>query len=436
MIFKFGELLHMSLNRCRMYALIDCNNFYASCERLFRPELNGKPIVVLSNNDGAVIARSNEAKEKGVPMGALAFKFENFFIEHGIHVFSANFALYGDMSNRVMTLLQEYSPECEIYSIDEAFLKLTGFEMYDLHEYGNNIQRRIRKDTGIPISVGIAPTKALSKVANRIAKKYAQQLNNSYVIDTEEKRLKAVKWLKIEDVWGIGRRLSSRLKDIGVKTAYDFTQLNDAWVKRNLSIVELRLKHDLQGIPTLDLEDVKSRKNIATTRSFEYNLVSFEDVKERIVTFAVACAEKLRKQRSCCSALMIFIRTNAHRSELEQYHASTVMKLPFPTNSSMEIAHFASEGLIRIFKQGYQYKKAGVIMMDFKPEDEIQLNLFENSNPKHRQLMRVVDTINTTFGQQKIKLATQDQKRVSKMKQEGLSPRYTTRLSDIITIKV
>lgn len=419
-----------------MYALIDCNNFYASCERLFRPELNGKPIVVLSNNDGAVIARSNEAKALGVPMGALAFKFESFFLEHNIHVFSANFALYGDMSNRVMTILQEYSPECEIYSIDEAFLKLTGFEMYDLHEYGQEIQKRVRKCTGIPISVGIAPTKSLSKVANRIAKKYPKELNNSYVIDTEEKRLKAIKWLKIDDVWGIGRKLSVRLKQVGVKTAYDFTQLNDSWVKRNLSIVELRLKHDLNGNPTLGLEDVKPRKNIATTRSFERNLKDFKDVHERITTFAVSCAEKLRKQGSVCTAIMVFIRTNSHRSELEQYNGGTVVKLPFSTNSSIEIARFAGEGLERIFRKGYQYKKAGVIIMDFKPEGEVQLNLFENSNPKHRQLMKVVDRLNTAFGQQKIKLASQDQKRVWKMKQERLSPRYTTRWSDIITIKV
>jgi len=419
-----------------MYALIDCNNFYASCERLFRPELNGKPIVVLSNNDGAVIARSNEAKALGVPMGALAFKFESFFLEHNIHVFSANFALYGDMSNRVMTILQEYSPECEIYSIDEAFLKLTGFEMYDLHEYGQEIQTRVRKCTGIPISVGIAPTKSLSKVANRIAKKYPKELNNSYVIDTEEKRLKAIKWLKIDDVWGVGRKLSVRFKQVGVKTAYDFTQLNDSWVKRNLSIVELRLKHDLNGNPTLGLEDVKPRKNIATTRSFERNLKDFKDVHERITTFAVSCAEKLRKQGSVCTAIMVFIRTNSHRSELEQYNGGTVVKLPFSTNSSIEIARFAGEGLERIFRKGYQYKKAGVIIMDFKPEGEVQLNLFENSNPKHRQLMKVVDRLNTAFGQQKIKLASQDQKRVWKMKQERLSPRYTTRWSDIITIKV
>ena len=273
-----------------MFALVDCNNFYASCERLFRPELNGKPIVVLSNNDGAVIARSNEAKVLGVPMGALAFEYESFFIKNKIHVFSANFALYGDMSSRVMTILQEYSPECEIYSIDEAFLKLTGFEFFDLEKYGAEIQQRVRKHTGIPVCIGIAPTKALAKVANRIAKKYPKELKNSYVIDNEAKRLKAIKWLSIEDVWGIGRKHAARLREVGVKTAYDFTQLNDSWVKRNLSIVELRLKHDLQGIPTLDLEDIKSRKNIATTRSFERNLLKGSEIQERITTFAVSCA--------------------------------------------------------------------------------------------------------------------------------------------------
>jgi len=419
-----------------MFALVDCNNFYASCERVFNPSLIGKPVVVLSNNDGAVIARSNEAKALGVPMGAIAFEYEKFFQINGIHVFSANFALYGDMSQRVMTILQEYSPECEIYSIDEAFLKLKGFEMYDLNEYGLIIQKRVTKDTGIPICVGIAPTKALSKVANRIAKKYPQQTKSSYVIDSHEKIVKALKWVKIEDVWGIGRKHSFRLKEVGVKTAFDFTLLNDSWVKRNLSIIELRLKHDLQGIPTLDIEDIKPKKNIATTRSFERNLKDFSDIKERITTFAVSCAEKLRRQNSCCTSIMVFIQTNSHRQELAQYSNRISVKLPFPTNSSMEIAEFACEGLKQIFKLGYQYKKAGVVIMDFKPENEIQLNLFHNSNPKHKPLMKIIDQLNTAFGQQKIKLAGQDQKRVWKMKQERLSPRYTTRLSDVIVVKV
>ncbi|MCE2743768.1 MAG: Y-family DNA polymerase [Fluviicola sp.] len=418
-----------------MFALVDCNNFYASCERLFNPSLIGKPIVVLSNNDGAVIARSNEAKALGIPMGAVAYQYEKFFLENGVNVFSANFALYGDMSSRVMTILQEYTPELEIYSIDEAFLKLVGFEYFDLNQYGYDIQKHVRTWSGIPICIGIAPTKALAKVANKIAKKYPQRTNNSYVIDTEEKRIKALKWLKIEDVWGIGRKHSIRLKEIGVHTAYDFTQINDAWVRRNLSVVGLRLKHDLAGIPTLDLEDIKPRKNIATTRSFERNLTHYQDLKERITTFAVSCSEKLRKQNSCCTSVMVFIRTNNHRTELEQYNNSIVIKLPFPTNSSIEIAQFACEGLNKIYRKGYQYKKAGVIIMDFRPQNEIQLNIFNNSNPKHSPLMKVIDKINASFGQQKIKLASQDLKRVWKMKQERLSPRYTTKLSDVILIK-
>ena len=418
-----------------MFGLVDCNNFYASCERLFNPSLIGKPIVVLSNNDGAVIARSNEAKALGIPMGAVAYQYEKFFIENGVSVFSANFALYGDMSSRVMTILQEYTPELEIYSIDEAFLKLVGFEYFDLNQYGYDIQKHVRTWSGIPVCIGIAPTKALAKVANKIAKKFPQHTNNSYVIDTEEKRIKALKWTKIEDVWGIGRKHSIRLKEVGVHTAYDFTQINDAWVRRNLSVVGLRLKHDLQGIPTLDLEDIKPRKNIATTRSFERNLSEYNEIKERITTFAVSCSEKLRRQNSCCTSVMVFIRTNSHRAELEQYNNSVVVKFPFPTNSSIEIAKFACDGFDKIFRKGFQYKKAGVIIMDFKPQAEIQLNLFDNSNPKHLPLMKVMDRINASFGQQKIKLASQDQKRVWKMKQEKLSPRYTTRLSDVIIIR-
>jgi DNA polymerase V len=418
-----------------MFALIDCNNFYASCERVFRPDLVGKPIVVLSNNDGAVIARSNEAKTLGVPMGAIAFEYESFFKKHNIYVFSANFALYGDMSWRVMNLLQEYSPDIEIYSIDEAFLKLKGFEYVDLLSYGLDMQRRITKWTGIPISVGIAPTKALSKVANRIAKKFPERTLGAYVMDTEEKRFKALKWLQIEDVWGIGRQHATRLKSYGVKTAFDFTQLNDSWIKKNMSVVELRLKQDLSGIPMFDLERIKPRKNIATTRSFERNLVDYQELKERIVTFAVSCAEKLRRQNSYCNSLMVFVRTNAHRLELKQYNNSTIVKFPYATNSSIEIVKFAIEGLKRIFCQGYQYKKAGVVIMNFSAADEIQLNLFENSNPKHVDLMKTIDQINTCYGQQKIKLASQDQRRVWKMKQEKLSPRYTTRLSDVIVVK-
>lgn len=418
-----------------MFALIDCNNFYASCERLFRPDLNGKPVVVLSNNDGCVIARSNEAKAFGVPMGIPAFKLEKEFKQFNIQVFSANFALYGDMSNRVMSILTEYTPEIEIYSIDEAFLKLDGFDLFNLQAYGEEIQKKVHKWTGIPISVGIAPTKALAKLANRIAKKFPDKTKSTYIIDSEEKRIKALKWLAVEDIWGIGRQHSKRLHQTNVRTAYDFTMLSDTWVQQNFSIVGLRLKKDLEGIKTLDLEEVQAKKSIATTRTFEKNYTEYQDLKERVISFAVACSEKLRKQNSCCNAVMVFVNSNAHRKDLPQYNRSMSIKLPFPTNSSIEIAKFANAILKMLFKDGFYYKKAGVIVMDFTAENNSQLNLFDNSNPKHAPLMKAMDAINMAFGQQKIKLAAQDIKRLWKMKQEKLSPRYTTNLKEIITVK-
>lgn len=419
-----------------MFALIDCNNFYASCERVFRPDLNGQPIVVLSNNDGCVIARSNEAKDLGIPMGAPAFEFEKVFQEKKIHVFSANFPLYGDMSNRVMSILTAYSPEVEIYSIDECFLKLQGFEHYNLQDYGNEMRQKVVKWTGIPISVGIAPTKALSKVANRIAKKFSEKTGGVYIIDSEEKRIKALKWLKVEDIWGIGRQLSKRLKAMGIYTAFEFTQLSDQVVQKQMSIVGLRLKHDLQGIPTLDLEEIQPKKNIATTRTFESNYTQLEQLNERISTFAVTCAEKLRQQDSCCNSLMVFVHTNRHRNDLAQYRRNIVIQLPYPTNSNIELAKFALQALNLIFIEGYAYKKAGVIVQDFTPARVTQGNLFENSDARHIKLMKTVDQINASMGQQKIRLASQDLKRVWKMKQEKLSPCYSTQMSDIITIQL
>jgi DNA polymerase V len=419
-----------------MFALVDCNNFYASCERVFRPDLNGKPIVVLSNNDGCVIARSNEAKDLGIPMGAPAFEYEKLFQQQKVHVFSANFALYGDMSHRVMSVLSDYSPAMEIYSIDECFLSLRGFELFNLQEYGMLMRNKVVKWTGIPISVGIAPTKALSKVANRIAKKFSERTKSVYIIDSEESRIKALKWLKVEDVWGIGRQHAKRLQAQGVKTAYDFTQLNDAFVRKQMSVVGLRLKHDLQGIPTLNLDEVQPKKNIATTRSFDGNYTKFEQISERVSTFAVSCAEKLRKQNSCCNSLMVFVHSNRHRKDLPQYSRNIVIQLPFATNSSIELSKFAIQALKQIFKEGYSYKKAGVIVQDFTPQDSVQKSLFEERNEKHIPLMKAVDKLNALFGQQKIRLASQDAKRVWKMKQEKLSPNYTTKLSDVITIKL
>lgn len=369
-------------------------------------------------------------------MGAPAFKFKKEFERNNIHVFSSNYALYGDLSNRVMATLSKFSPEVEVYSIDEAFLKFDGFDYFDLKEYGEKIRKIVTRNTGIPISIGIAPTKALSKVANKIAKKFSKKTNSVYVIDNEDKRIKALKWLKIDDVWGIGRRHARRLKYHGIRTAHDFTLQSDNWTRKQFSVVGLRLKRDLSGIPTLKLDEVKTKKNIATTRTFDYNYRDYEKVRERVATFAVSCAEKLRQQFSNCNAIMVFVHTNEHRKDLAQYSKSIVVKLPYPTNSNIELSKFAIKGLELIFKKGYDYKKAGVIVMDITPEREQQLAMFNNSNPKHKDLMKTIDQLNLTLGQQKIKLASQDLDRTWKMRQEKLSPRYTTRLDEVITVKV
>ena len=418
-----------------MFALVDCNNFYASCERVFRPELNGKPIVVLSNNDGCVVARSNEAKELGIPMGAPAFKFKNEFIRNKINVFSSNYVLYGDMSSRVMTMLSTFTPEIEIYSIDEAFLRLDKFDYVDLVKYCLEIKTKVGKSTGIPVSVGIANTKALSKVANRIVKKFSTRTKGVYIIDTEEKRIKALKWLPIDDVWGIGRNHSKRLKAVGVVSAYDFTQLSDDFVRASMSIIGLRLKRELEGKQTLDLEIPQKKKSITTARTFERNIDNYEKLKERISTFSITCSQKLRKQNSVCNSILVFVRTNNFRKDQLQYNRKIVMKLPFATNSSIEINKFAVHALSQIYNNSYQYKKAGVVLMDIVPEKLTQLNIFENSNPKHLELMKTIDKMNNSIGGNKIKLASQDMDRTWKMKQERLSPKYSTNLNDIIVVK-
>lgn len=419
-----------------MFALIDCNNFYASCQRVFEPHLIGKPVVILSNNDGCVIARSNEAKALGIPMGAPAFEFKKLFEDNNVFVYSSNYALYGDMSSRVMNILSTFTPEIEVYSIDEAFLKFKGFELFNHEEYGKIIQKTVTKNTGIPISVGFAPTKALAKVANKIAKKFPERTKSVYVIDNEEKRIKALKWTKIEDVWGIGRKHTKRLQAKNVFNAYQFTQLPDDWVRKEMAVVGLRLKHELEGKPTLDLETPKSKKMIATTRSFEKSLTKFEDISERVSTFTASCSEKLRRQNSHCNMIMVFVLTNYHRKDQPQYSRNIVINTDFPTNSTIELNHYAQIGLKAIFKEGFNYKKAGVIVMGLTPNNETQLSFFNASNPKHQPLMSVVDKLNKSYGKNKIKFGNQSLGRQWKMKQEKLSKSFTTRIDEIITVKV
>ena len=419
-----------------MFALIDCNNFYASCQRVFEPHLIGKPVVILSNNDGCVIARSNEAKALGIPMGAPAFQLDTLFKNNNVNVFSSNYALYGDMSSRVMNLLSTFAPEIEVYSIDEAFLKFNGFERFDLQAHGIKIQRTVTKGTGIPISVGFAPTKALAKVANKIAKKFPDRTKSVYIIDTEEKRIKALQWTKIGDVWGIGRKHAKRLEAIQVTNAYQFTQLSDEWVRKEMSVVGLRLKWELEGKPTLDLEEATAKKAIATTRSFEQTYSTLEEIAERVATFTAHCAQKLRKQQSQCNMIMVFVNTNRFNNDAPQYSRSIVIKTDYPTDSTIDLNRFAQIGLNALFREGYQYKKAGVILMGLTPNSQVQLSLFNASNPKHAPLMCVMDKLNQSIGKTTVKFATQSLGRQWKMKQEKLSPCYTTRIKDVVSIQL
>ena len=415
-----------------MYAILDCNSFYASCERVFKPHLMGKPIVVLSNNDGCVIARSTEAKPF-VPMGAEAFKYEKIFKENNIHVFSSNYSLYGDLSTRVMNILNEFSPDVEIYSIDEAFFKLDGIKEEDLNAYVLKIKTTVEKWVGIPVSIGVASTKSLSKVANKIAKKYDVLTKGVYVISSEEKRIKALKWTKVENVWGIGRRISKKLKLQNIHSAYDFTQLPDEYVRKNFSVVGLRLKQDLLGESIIGFEVVKDKQNISTTRTFEKALRDYEPIRERIATFANACAEKLRKQHSECNYLYIFLRTSSY-SDIKR-NVGMVVHLPYTSNSSITICNFAIEGIQQLYKKGYNYKKAGVVVMGIQPENVHQFSLFEDEKPKHKSIMKVIDSMNLKYRSPKLKIANQDLDKTWKMKQEHLSPRYTTAIDEIIEIK-
>tara|TARA_B100001057_G_scaffold501110_1_gene620656 strand:+ start:17918 stop:19198 length:1281 start_codon:yes stop_codon:yes gene_type:complete len=418
-----------------VFALVDCNNFYASCERVFNPSLRGKPIAVLSNNDGCVIARSDEAKALGLPMGAPAFKYKFFFKINKVEVFSSNYPLYGDMSSRVMRILQQFTPDVEVYSIDEAFLHFHGFDNYDFDFYGDTIRKRILKWTGIPTCVGIAPTKALAKVANKIARKFPKETGGVYVIDNEAKRLKALKWTPIEKVWGIGYALHKRLVEKQCKTAFDFIQLPDLWVRQSFSITEWKLKKDLEGISKIKMEQVKTKRAIATTRSFETSLTELADLKERISTFASSCAEKLRRQNSSCHVLVVFLSSDRFKIQSAQYRVSRMVSIPFPTNSSLVITSRAVKAITSIYKKGIYYKKAGVVLTGIVPTYNRQMQLFDHQDIRHQPLMSAMDHINKKYAAPKLKLANQDLTRTWKMRQAHLSPQYTTNLNDIITVK-
>jgi len=419
-----------------MIALVDVNSFYASCEQAFRPDLAGKPVVVLSNNDGCTIAANKEAKALGIPMWKPAFENKELFEKNKVTVFSSNYALYGDMSNRVMETLRGFTPELEVYSIDEAFLNLSGMHK-DLTGYGVKIRQTVLKNLGLPVGVGIAPTKSLAKVANKIAKTYSAQLGGAYVIDSEEKRINALKWTDAGDVWGIGRKHAKRLQKIGVYKAYDFTQLSDPWVQKNMSVVGLRLKHELEGIPQLSMEEVPpAKKIIGTQKSFGRNLDNYTLIREALAYYAAECALKLRKQQSLCSQITVLVETNPFREADPQYKNSITTTLPFSTDCSMTLTKYAERALLKIFRSGYRYKRVGIFLSALSDNLVQQQNLFVSEDiPQRKALMCCMDSINAKYGKATLRSASAGFRRKQwKLRQEQLSPRYTTRFEDIMIV--
>ena len=418
-----------------MIGLIDCNNFFVSCERVFRPDLQGKPVVVLSNNDGCVIARSQEAKNIGIKMGDPYFKLLPIIKNHGIAIFSSNYSLYGDMSKRVMNTLQEFIPYTEVYSIDEAFLNLNVIPDDRLKEFAPYLVKYVQRGTGIPVSFGIAHTKTLAKIASKFAKKYPAY-KGVCIIDTSSKQEKALKLFNIEDVWGIGYRYSEFLKHNGIKTAYDFIKRRESWVRHYLNVTGVRTWKELQGIACIDFENPASRKSICTSRSFAEMLTDYPDLRVAVSNFAATCSRKLREEKTAASVLTVFILTNNFRVDLPQYYNSHTIQLPVPTNIASELITAARIVLDHIYMKGYKYKKAGVIVSGIIPSTEIQLNLFDKTDlPRYNRLYKVIDCVNKKYGMNTLRLAAQGSGKKWNLKNEFISRRYTTNLDDIIEIR-
>ncbi|KAB2868453.1 MAG: Y-family DNA polymerase [Bacteroidales bacterium] len=415
-----------------MFALVDGNNFYVSCERVFNPTLDEKPVVVLSNNDGCIISRSNEAKALGFKMGEPVFKRKELIEQNNVNVFSSNYTLYGDMSNRMMKTLKEFSPEVEVYSIDEAFLDLTGIQG-NLEEYGQTIRATVYKNLGLPVGIGIANTKTLAKIANKIAKKQ----NGVFVIDSERIRDWALRNTPIEDVWGIGRQYAKMLTNMGVHTAYDFTRLDSNWVKDRMTVVGQRTREELLGLSCISLETiVKSKKNIATTRAFGKKLSDINTIAEAVATHAVRCAEKLRKQQSVANFVTVFIHTDPFNPNEKYIYRSVTVTMDEASNSNPDLAKAALAGLRKIYIPNILYKKTGVIVSEISSEKNIQGNLFKTTDrEKLNKISKVTDSLNAKYGRDKLKLAVQGNKKEWKLKQEKLSPCFTTRWEDILKVK-
>ena len=420
-----------------MFGIIDCNNFYASCERVFNPKLENKAVVILSNNDGCIIARSNEAKALGIPMGAPVFKFAEALIANKVHVFSSNYALYGDMSERVMTTIASFVKDIEIYSIDECFVDFTGYQYLKLPEFARELKTNVKKHTGIPISIGIAPTKTLAKVANRVSKK-SLELNGVCILDNTIKIENILKTFPVEDVWGIGKKYANLLKNNKINTAYELTQANNNWIKQHLKTVGLRTVEELRGIKCNDLElESVDKKGVCTSRSFGKPLTDIATVAEALANYASVCSEKIRNQKSAANSITVFLHTNRFKTSDQHYFKIKSIELTQATNNTPKIIEQAQELLKTIWKQGYNYSKCGIILSNLVCENNVQQSLFDVGDTENDKIkMNLLDTINKRCGKNTLRFASQGYKHEWKAKQNNLSKKYTTDWKEILKINI
>lgn len=419
-----------------MFGLCDCNNFFVSCERVFDPSLEGHPVVVLSNNDGCIISRSNEAKALGIKMGQPLYQVRDFIKQHNVTVRSSNYQLYGDMSQRVMTTLKQHIPAIEIYSIDEAFLLLEGYPIERLKQMGKDVARIVKRNTGIPVSIGISRTKTLAKIASKLCKKYPK-LNNACLMHRTEDIGKVLEKFPIEDVWGIGRRQARMFHDCHISTAAQFCDLPEEWIDNRMNITGKHTWLELKGIPCIEFShETADRQSIMVSRSFSKEIHSIDELHDTITTFAGIAAEKLRKQKSVAQEMQVFILTNRHRDDHPQHYECEQILFPTATDSTLEIVKAATAALKRIYRPGYGYKKSGVRLSRITPATAVQASLFDEvDRPKHKALMQAMDRINAEMGRESVRLVSQGTV-TDHTNREHLSPQYTTRWEDILVVRV
>jgi DNA polymerase V len=423
----------------KVFALVDCNNFYASCERLFRPELNGKPVVVLSNNDGCIVARSNEAKALGIPMGEPLFKAKHLIAKHNVHVFSSNYALYGDLSHRVMDTLRQMEPDVEVYSIDEAFIALPVTKERDRVKYAGELREKIRKNVGIPVSIGIAATKTLAKIANRVAKKQAQ-FNGVFDLTDNSRIDNVLEKIEVNDVWGIGRRSTEKLNSYGIYTTLDLKRADQTRIRKLLTVVGARTVMELNGISCISLENAPAcPKSIITSRSFGHPVTDIDNLREAVITFVSIAGEKLRKQGVEAGVLNLFITTGPF-DEQARYSNSQTIALSQATSSTPELIAAALQCLKLLYRPGYRYRKAGVMLAGIvKQNRHRQQDLFSFSQSaisENKRLMTALDRINGKWGRQVIQYGmTTAEHKPWMMQQTRKSPAYTTNWHELPEVK-